>query len=124
MNAQTISERANLLERTAAMLSEWKSRKVKVIESVARRLTPSGHDRHFATRSTFTLVIDHVGWALSGARLLVLGVDPDFSYEVALDAVESVQIDARQVSLVERFEHHTVRSTTFSLADDDEPAGP
>jgi hypothetical protein len=123
LNGLTNTERADLLERAVATLSRWKSKKVKVVESVARRLSPSGHDRHFSTRSTFTFVINHVSWAISGGRLLVLGADPDFGYEIAFDVVESAQFDARYLSLVERFEEHTERLSTFSLADDGEIDG-
>jgi hypothetical protein len=69
-------------------------------------------------------VIDHVGWAISGGRLLVLGADPDFGYEIAFDLVESARFDVRHLAFVERFEEHTERLSTFSLEDDDGRDGP
>ncbi len=75
------------------------------------------------TRSTFTLVIHHVTWAISGGRLLVLGADPDFGYEIAFDIVESAQFDAHQLSLLERFDERTERLSAFSLVDDRESDG-
>jgi hypothetical protein len=109
------NQRGQFLEEVVERLHSWKGMKVKVIESLSRNRQGGGYDRHFSTRSSFEMVIEYAGWAISGGNLMILGVNENFNYEVAFDHVVSGDVNENEVSLVEHFESHTERSSIISL---------
>ena len=109
-------QRADLLESITQALSEWTGREVSVAESISRSPTIGGHDRHFATRSTFAFVLEQAMWAISGGRLILMGTDSRFNYEVAFDAVSSGTVTKTEVRLVETFGPTAERISTVHVS--------
>jgi hypothetical protein len=109
-------QRANLLDAVTQALLSWKRREITVAESISRSPAVGGHDRHFATTSTFSFVLEHAMWAISGGRLILHGTDPRFRYEVAFDAVSSGSVSQSEVKLVESFGSIAERVSKLSVA--------
>jgi hypothetical protein len=109
------SQWADLLTATTEMLASWKGREISVVESISRSPGAGGHDRHFATRSALSFSLERAMWAISGGRLMLLGTDSRFGYEVAFDAVSAGTVGASEVRLVESLGASVVRVSTITV---------
>jgi hypothetical protein len=108
-------QRADLLDAVTQTLLLWSNREVAVTESISRSPAVGGHDRHFATNSKFSFVLERAMWAISGGRLILYGADHRFRYEVAFDAVSSGSVTQSEVNLVESFGTAAERVSKISV---------
>jgi hypothetical protein len=87
---------------------------VWITESLSRN-RQIGHDRHFATRSTFMLTLDHVSWTLSGSSLHLDGTE-GFLYCLSVEHIVQFRTDElERLIIVEQFERKTERKTEIRV---------
>lgn len=105
------------LDELLATLNAWCGSEIFISESVSRS-RELGHDRHFATRSVFFMRLREVGTAFSGSVLMLDGEADGraVSYQIALDAVTTADVESHAVVLVEQFEQHTERRSEMTAA--------
>ncbi len=111
MNRELIPQLELLVDR----LNEWRGSLVEVIEQLTRR--PGTLDRHFTTRSSFVMRLEHVGVAFSGTSLMLLGkaFERDVGYQATCDLLEQLSVADGEVVFVERFSKAAERHSTFKL---------
>ncbi len=81
-------------------------------ESISRS-RDIGHDRHFATRTCFSMRVGDVNFFFSGTQMAFRGEDA--CYGISLDSVASYSVDeGGTMQVIEHFEHETERRTTIT----------
>ena len=113
MNRELIPQMEPMVER----LRSWVGALVRVSEEVTR--LAGNYDRHFATSTVLVFRLRHVGVALSGGALGLLGdlAGFPFQYEATVEMLDSMAIGQREIVLVERFGATTERRSTIALID-------
>lgn len=107
------------VEALMLRLEDARGQVIAVDESISRmRRERFGHDRHFASSSRFSMTLKHVGFAVSGSSLTLEGTcgDRDCWYQIALEAVVSLEVTDHVAVVVEQFEQHTERRSTIQFA--------
>ncbi len=89
-------------------------KQITVVESISRGRNTGKHDRHFATRSSFTFKVESVFAAFSGAQLCFMGAAAQ--YGVSLDGVVSFKFGDGELEIVEHFEQQTERQTHITVS--------
>jgi hypothetical protein len=121
MSPELISAIQAALER----LESWKGRLVTIEESISRAVGESfSYDRHFCTRTRFSLIVEFAGWFFSGSALAVEGSQAGrpAGYQLTLDRVVAVDLsDDGSVGIKERFGQAAERLSVFRLVPE---AGP
>ena len=85
-------------------------KQVWIAESISRN-REAGHDRHFATSSSFMLTLKSVGWSMSGANFYLDGTE-GFSYSLSSGHIVQFGTDEMErLTIVEQFETKTERQT-------------
>lgn len=104
---------ASELEHLLNLSSFYGGKTIIVVESISRN-RDAGHDRHFATYSSFSFDVDWVTGSMSGFNLQFVGNES--SYAVALEYVTSFDFDEKEfvLKITEHFEERTERVTTIS----------
>lgn len=107
------------VEAAIARLESWKGRLISVEESISRAIGESwSYDRHFCTRSRFSLMVEFVGWYFSGSSLAVEGSQggQPANYQLTLDRVVAVELpEDGSVAFKERFGQAAERVSVFRL---------
>jgi hypothetical protein len=118
LNRQLIPQVEPLVER----LREWRGSLVEVVEQLTR--SPGTLDRHFTTRSSFVMRLEHVDIAFSGSSLMLLGraFERDVGYQATFDLLEQLSMAPNEVLFVERFGKVAERHSTFRLLGEDPDA--
>lgn len=88
-------------------------KRVTVVESISRSRDVGKHDRHFATRSSFSFRVDNVLATFSGCNLCLMGVDAQYS--IALEHIVAYDVGDAGLEVVEHFEQRTERRTNITL---------
>ena len=115
MNRTTLDQIEALMSR----LGPVRGNVVTIDESISRsREKEFAHDRHFASSSKLSMKLNHARWAISGSLLTLDGScdGEDCWYQIALDAVVSVELTEDRVVVVERFEQRTERRSIIRFA--------
>lgn len=110
----TPEQRLRAVEDVVGGLQAWKGKRVSMAESLSRVKT-AGHDRHSATRSGFSMVVENVSVTFSGQTLRVSGAAKGDQYEVAFDSVISVTVNGREIALVEQLGSEVERVSVITL---------
>lgn len=99
------------LEPLIDAVLKLQGKQICVYSSLSRTRGVGAHNSHFSTSLSFTFSVNHVGIAISGARLMLLG---DASFSIGLDDVASFSIADGQIEIVEQFEQQTERLTQLT----------
>jgi hypothetical protein len=107
------------MDSVVQQLERWRGSLVEVIEQISR--SPGTLDRHFTTRSSFVMRLEHVGITLSGTSLVLSGKASgrDAGYQATCDRLEELSIGSGEVLFVERFGNVVERHSTFRLLGQD-----
>jgi hypothetical protein len=107
------------VEDAFARLESWKGRLVSVEELVSRCVGKTwSYDRHFSTRTEFSLVVESVDWQFSGSSLELRGSQGGrpASYQITMDCLVEVESsDSGSVAFKERFGRAAERCSAFRL---------
>jgi len=106
---------AKLLEITPTFVNQH----IVINESISRRRTLGGHDRHFATQSQFAMVVKHIHTLISGTQLQFDNGEGAW-YGIALECVVSINDhDPKRLEIIEYFETETERKTIIHITTED-----
>ena len=89
------------IEAAITKLNLWQGRWVTINESLSRiRNQVWSHDRHFATRSQFPLLLEQAGWCISGSTIDLSGRSDEQQsyYQLTLDRLVAVEGDGFDVA--------------------------
>lgn len=96
---------------------------VIITESISRSRDIGGHNRHFATQSSFRMLVKRIDTFLSGAQLQFNGGEYAW-YGIALDCVVSVDDqNLGALEIIERFETKMERKTTIQIVPSNDHSG-
>jgi hypothetical protein len=108
--------RAKELSKLVDAVSNLSGIQIDISESISRS-RDGGHDQHWSTHSSFTMMVRFVGVAISGSQL-ILNDREKTVYGIALDAVTRFDVASpNQIKIVEQFEAKTERVTTINASD-------
>jgi hypothetical protein len=90
----------------------YNGRTLEIDESISRSRDIGSHDRHFSTHTYFTLRVEDIFVAFSGAQLVIHGGKS--RYGISLDSVVGYSKTAENLEIIEHFEQKTERLTTIT----------
>lgn len=94
---------------------QLKGKTITISESISRNRTSGGHNRHFSTQTKFSLIVENVFAAFSGAQLLL--TSSEAQYGIALSNVAGFHRRENELKIIEHFEQETERLTKIVFSE-------
>lgn len=112
MNPELIPQ----LENCVTQIQSLRGSELLIIEQITR--VPGNLNRHFCTQSVMLLELESVGITTSGAHLSLWGqiAGRQVGYQITVDLLSELQIQAEQIHFVESFGEQAERHSCIQLS--------